>query len=161
MIDSLTAWDWLLGGILFVSVALGVLRGLVRTAFALASWVIALVGALLGSPMLIHNLGLSAPVWALALPLFLIIFVLTRFVGSIIARGLAAVGLGGVDRLLGGVVGVARALIVFAIIALTAAAAGFDRDPAWTQAQCKPLLDEISSRLTPLLPVRPISTKKA
>lgn len=160
MMEGLTAWDWLLVGIMFVSVMLGVLRGLVRTAFALASWVIALVGALLGSPMLISALGLAAPVWALALPLFLVIFVLTRYVGSLIARALAAVGLGSVDRLLGGLVGVARALIVFAIIALGAAAAGLDRDPAWTNAQCKPLLDEIASRLTPLLPVRPVSIKK-
>ena len=159
--SGLTAWDWLLGGILFVSVSLGLIRGLVRTAFALASWVVALAGALLGSPLLIATLGLAAPVWALALPLFLILFLLTRYVGILIAKGLAAVGLGGVDRVLGGAVGVARALIVFGIIALTAAAAGFDRDTAWRDARCRPLLDEISARLIPHLPVRPGGTVKA
>lgn len=92
--SALTTWDWLLGGIVFVSVALGLLRGLVRTAFALASWVVALVGALLGSPLLINALGVAAPVWALALPVFLILFLVTRYVGALIARGLAAVGLG-------------------------------------------------------------------
>lgn len=59
--SGLTAWDWLLGGILFVSVSLGLIRGLVRTAFALASWVVALAGALLGSPLIIAALGLAAP----------------------------------------------------------------------------------------------------
>jgi membrane protein required for colicin V production len=137
--SALTAWDWLLGGIVFVSVALGLLRGLVRTAFALASWVVALVGALLGSPLLISALGVAAP----------------------IARGLAAVGLGGLDRMLGGVIGVARAVIVFAIIALVAALAGFDRDPAWSGARCRPLLDEITARLMPHLPLRPAGMLKA
>lgn len=153
--SALTAWDWLLGGIVFVSVALGLLRGLVKTAFALASWVVALVGALLGSPILIGMFGIAAPVWAFALPVFLILFILTRFIGVLIARGLAAVGLGGIDRFLGGAIGVARAVIVFAIIALVAALAGFDRDPAWTEARCRPLLDEITARLMPHLPVRP------
>mgnify|MGYP006271565931 CR=1 FL=1 len=159
--SSLTTWDWLLAGIMFVSVAIGLIRGLVRTAFALASWVVALVGALLGSPALIAAFKLSAPMWALALPLFLLIFIVTRYVGVLLARGLAAVGLGGIDRLLGGLVGAARALIIFAIIALVAAATGFDREPAWRNAQCRPLLDEISARLAPLLPVRPILNKSA
>lgn len=161
MMQSWTTWDWLLACILFVSVALGLLRGLVRTAFALASWVVALVAALLGSPILIATFHLSAPVWALALPLFLLVFILTRYIGSLLAKGLAAMGLGGVDRILGGAVGIARALIVFAIIALGAAATGFDRDPAWINAQCRPLLDEISARLAPLLPVRPVGIKNA
>jgi membrane protein required for colicin V production len=158
--ESLTAWDWLLGGLVIVSVGLGLLAGLVRTAFALASWVVALVGALLGSPLLIASFHLNAPVWALALPLFLVIFVLTRLIGSMIAKGLAAVGLGGIDRMLGGVVGAARALIVFAIIALVAATTGFDRHPEWVNARSRPLLDEISSRLAPLLPVKAVGTKR-
>ncbi len=158
--SELTAWDWLLGGIAFVSVALGVIRGLVRTAFALASWVIALVGALLGSPLIIASLKLSAPVWALALPLFLVLFLATRVAGNLLAKGLAAVGLGGLDRLLGAGVGVARALIIFAIIALMASATGFDRDPAWQNARCRPLLDEISARLLPLLPAVPAGIKR-
>jgi membrane protein required for colicin V production len=153
--ESLTAWDWLLGGLVIVSVGLGLLAGLVRTAFALASWVVALVGALLGSPLLIASFHLNAPVWALALPLFLVIFVLTRLIGSMIAKGLAAVGLGGIDRMLGGVVGAARALI-----ALVAATTGFDRHPEWVNARSRPLLDEISSRLAPLLPVKAVGTKR-
>lgn len=159
--SALTAWDWLFGGIVFVSVALGLLRGLVRTAFALASWVVALFGALLGSPLIIGALGVSAPVWALALPVFLVLFLVTRYVGALIAKGLAAVGLGGLDRMLGGVVGGARAVIVFAIIAMVAALAGFDRDPAWSGARCRPLLDEITARLMPHLPLRPAGVLKA
>mgnify|MGYP006276990169 CR=1 FL=1 len=159
--NSLASWDWLLGGIVFVSVALGLVRGLVRTAFALASWVVALAGALLGSPLIISAIGIQAPVWALALPVFLLLFLATRFAGSLIATGLAAIGLGGLDRLLGALVGLARALIIFAIIVLVGAAAGFDRGAAWREALCRPLLDEIASRLMPHLPVRPGSALKA
>jgi membrane protein required for colicin V production len=159
--STLTGWDWLLGGLVFVSVALGFLRGLVRTAFALASWVIALAGALLGGPLLVTTLGIAAPLWALALPVFLVLFLITRYVGALIARGLAAVGLGGLDRLLGGAVGAARAVIIFAIIALAAAVVGFDRDAAWRDARCRPLLDEITARLIPHLPVRPGSVLKS
>jgi membrane protein required for colicin V production len=82
-------------------------------------------------------------------------------VGALIARGLSAVGLGGLDRMLGGVVAVARAVIVFAIIALVAALAGFDRDPAWSGARCRPLLDEITARLMPHLPLRPAGVLRA
>ena len=64
-------------------------------------------------------------------------------------------------ELQGGVVGVARAVNVFAIIALEAALAGFDRDPAWSGARCRPLLDEITARLMPHLPLRPAGVLRA
>lgn len=152
---ALTAWDWFALAVLIVSVLLGLVRGLVRTAFALASWVVALGGALLGSPLVIASFGLAAPVWAVGLPLFLILFLLTRLVGSLIARGLSLVGLGGVDRLFGAVVGAARAAIIIAIAALLASLFGVQQEPAWQQALCRPLLDEMVARLTPVVPALP------
>ncbi len=152
---ALTAWDWFALTVLIVSVLLGLVRGLVRTAFALASWVVALAGALLGGPLIVASFGLAAPVWAVGLPVFLVLFLLTRLVGSLIARGLSLVGLGGVDRMLGAVVGTARAAIVIAIAALLASLFGAQQDPAWQQALCRPLLDEMVARLTPSVPAMP------
>ncbi|MFN9911409.1 MAG: CvpA family protein, partial [Pirellulaceae bacterium] len=40
---------------------------------------------------------------------FLMVFVAVRFVGFLLAKGLKATGLGGVDRLAGGLFGLARA----------------------------------------------------
>ena len=43
-VAALTGWDYFVIAALLISVALGMLRGLVRTVFALAAWIVALIG---------------------------------------------------------------------------------------------------------------------
>lgn len=154
MIDGLTSWDWFVGVVAVLSVALGVWRGLVRTVFALTAW----VAALLGTPLL---MGPLMPWWPEAVPhavlavlLFLALLIGVRMLGGLAARALHGVGLGGIDRLLGAALGALRALIIVLLVALPAHLNGMSREPAWLQAWSRPLLDRLVNWAEPFLPER-------
>lgn len=149
---SLTGWDWFVIATLLISVALGVWRGLVRTVFALAGWVVALIGAPLATGPLLAATGWSMPPLFVTAIVFFALLVSVRMLGGLLARALAKVGLGGADRSLGALLGVVRALIVVTVVALVARQFGSDREPAWQRAVARPLLEELVSLALPYLP---------
>lgn len=154
MLDAVTGWDWFILGVVVLSVGFGLIRGLVRTVFALAAWGVGVLGVPLLSPELVRLLPESVPRPAIYAIVFLMLFVAVRMLGSLAARGLRGLGLGGVDRLLGGVLGAVRAAIVILLAALGAHLAGWSKQPAWTQALSRPLLDALVQRAEPFLPER-------
>lgn len=149
-----TGWDWFVLGVLLVSTLAGLWRGLVRTVFALAGWIAALVGAPLATPAVIAVAGMEAHPWVVLIGLFLAILIGVRLLGALLARGLKAVGLGGADRLAGGGLGIVRALLVVAIAAVVGKLAGQQAQPAWQQALVRPLLDACVDTVEPYLPER-------
>lgn len=153
-VAALTGWDYFVIAVLLISVVLGVVRGLVRTVFALAGWVVAFVGAPLATGPLLAATGWTLhPLFVLVL-LFFLLLLAVRLLGVAIARALARVGLGPVDRTLGAALGVVRALIVVAIAALVGHHLGADREPAWQHALSRPLLDALVGWVEPYLPSR-------
>jgi membrane protein required for colicin V production len=72
--------------------------------------------------------------------------------GSLAAKALRGIGLGGADRLLGAAFGAARAVLVILVAALGAHFAGLSKQPAWTQALTRPLLDGLVREAEPYLP---------
>ena len=149
-----TVWDWFVIATLLLSVAFGLVRGMVRTLFALAAWVVGLVGAPLLAGPLAHRAGVDAhPLLVMAM-LFVVLFLATRLLGALIAGLLSKVGLGGVDRLLGAVLGAARAVAVVALAAVLARTWNLDQDRSWREAKSRPLLDAIVRQAEPWLPER-------
>jgi len=129
-----TALDLLLLGVALVSTALGLSRGLVREVFGVVSLALALLAAyLLGPVALVVFVGADAGPGSYLITCA-IVFVVTLVALSLAAhvvRGiLKMLRLGGLDRLLGGIFGVARALLV-TVAALTALVLVVDpRSPA-------------------------------
>ena len=148
---GLTGWDWFVLGVMLISTLAGLWRGLVRMVFALLGWIAAVLGAPLGAPAVIGAIGMHAHPWVVLVGLFVAILLGMRLLGTLLARGLRGVGLGGADRLAGGVLGVLRALLVVAVAAMIGKLAGQQAQPAWRQALVRPLLDAcvdvIESRL--------------
>src|SRR5688500_10774065 len=116
----MTWLDYVVLAIVSVSIAWGLWHGLVREVISLAGWIIAFLAAnLLAGPLgerLPEALGGAE---ARVLVAFVLVFVLalvsTTLVGVLLSRLLKAAGLGGLDRTLGGVFGLARgALVVLA-----------------------------------------------
>lgn len=153
-VDALTGWDYFVIATLLISVVLGLLRGLVRTVFALAAWVVALLGAPLATGPLLAATGWAIHPLFVAVLVFFALLISVRLLGGLIARALAKVGLGLADRSLGAVLGVLRALIIVTVVALVGHHLGADREPAWKQALSRPLLDELVSWVMPYLPSR-------
>lgn len=154
MIDIalLTGWDWFVIAALLISTGLGVLSGMVRTVFALAGWVVALIGAPIFTPLLMQSTGWSVhPLFVMAL-LFFALLVAVRLTGVLFARVLSKIGLGGLDRTLGAVLGVARALLIVTVAAVAARGLGAQQEAAWQRALSRPLLEQLVLLVDPLLP---------
>jgi len=154
MLDAITGWDWFVLTVSVLSIGIGALRGLVRTVFALGAWVVGLLGVPFASPFLLPLLPDGVPRPLVYFLVFLALFVSVRLVGGLAVRALRGIGLGGADRLLGAVLGVARAGIIVVIVAVAAHLAGQSRGPAWQKALTRPLLDEIVIQAEPFLPER-------
>ncbi len=153
-IENLTGWDYFVLATLAISVALGALRGLVRTVFALAAWIVALLGAPIATPPLLAFTGWSFPPLFVGVLVFFVLLVAVRLLGSLLARALSRVGLGLADRTFGSALGVLRALVVITVVALVGRQIGADREAAWQQALSRPLLDVLVSWVDPWLPTR-------
>jgi membrane protein required for colicin V production len=160
MLSELTGWDWFVAIALAVSVGIGLLRGLIRTVFALAAWVTGVLGAPLLGPDAIRALPPEVPHAVTYFVVFLVLFVIVRVLGALAARALHGIGLGGADRLLGAALGVLRAGLVVALVALGAHLAGHSKDPAWKQALTRPLLDALVAWGEPFLPEKLSGVKR-
>jgi membrane protein required for colicin V production len=157
-LDQLTGWDYLVLLVLGISVILGLLRGMIRTLFALAGWVVAFVGAPVLTPPLLAVTGLPVPAWVALVVVFFTLLLLTRLAGTLLARLTSSVGLGGVDRGMGVVIGAARALLIVAAIAVAGRLLDLHQQPSWQKAVSRPLLDRIVETVDPYLPKRLTST---
>ena len=158
ILDQLTGWDYLVLLILGISTILGLLRGMIRTLFALAGWAVAFVGAPILTPPLLGLTGLAVPPWVALVAVFFALLLLTRLAGALLARLTSSIGLGGVDRGMGVVVGVARAVLIVAAIAMAGRLLDMHKQPAWQQAMSRPLLDSIVQIVNPYLPSRLTTT---
>jgi len=160
MLDAITGWDWFVVIVVVLSVGFGLMRGLVRTVFALAAWGVGLLGVPLISPYALRMLPDAVPHPVVYFVVFLVLFVAVRMLGSLAARGLRGLGLGGADRLLGAALGTLRAAIVILLAALGTHLAGYSKHPSWTQALSRPLLDGLVQRAEPFLPERLSGVRK-
>lgn len=150
----MTAWDWFVLAVVALSVGFGFMRGLVRTVFALAAWLVALLGVPLSMAWVMPSLPPAIPAPLVVVCLFLGLFLGVRMLGNLAAKALQGAGLGGADRLLGAALGVMRAVILILVVALVAHLMGLSQQPSWQLAWSRPLLDQLVRWAEPLLPER-------
>lgn len=153
-LSSLTGWDWFVLLVAVLSVAGGLWRGMIRTVFGIGAWVVALVGAPLAAPVVIDATGMQSQPWVVLVALFVVLLVVVKIVGNLIARAIGKAGLGGADRAFGAVLGVARALLILLVVAVAAHALKLDQSPSWRASLSRPLLDAMVDWAAPYLPQR-------
>ena len=152
-IPPLTSWDWFIITVAVISTGLGIWRGMIRTVFGLAAWILGIIGAPLLGMAISQQFGITGmPMWVLYIVAFLLVFLLVRLVGVLFLKGARSVGLAGVDRMLGAVFGVARAGLVVLVAAVIAHRMGFSQAPSWQSAAARPLLESMIEAAQPWLP---------
>jgi membrane protein required for colicin V production len=147
--------DYAVLGVLALSIAWGVWRGLVREVISLAGWIAAfLVANLLAEP-LANALPISNPDLRMIVA-FVAVFVVTLTLATLAAialsKALKSSGLRGLDRTLGGLFGVARGVLIALAFALVAGLTSFPRHPTWEQSFTGPMLGRTVDQLKPWLP---------
>ncbi|MEY4082804.1 MAG: putative colicin production protein [Pseudomonadota bacterium] len=142
--------------VLLASTLLSFLRGLVQEVASLAIWVLALVGGSKLASLAAEPFAelLSEPIrLTLGFVLvFLLILLLGRLVSMALRELMKATGATVLDRLLGSLFGLARGLIIMAVLAVLAAMTSLPGQPAWTQSLSRPVLDWSIRLAAPWLP---------
>lgn len=151
--------DLAIVGVLAVSVVWGIWRGFVREVISLAGWVLAFLAANAVAGPLGDALptSISSPE-VRVLAAFLIVFIFTLSIatvaGMLLSRLLKAAGLGGLDRTLGGLFGLARGVVILLAIAIAAGLTSAPRHPLWKESVGAGMLMRTVLQLKPWLPPR-------
>ncbi|MDH4287681.1 MAG: CvpA family protein [Aquincola sp.] len=149
--------DWVLLGVLAVSLAVGLWRGLVFEVLSLIGWIAAYVTAQLVSPAVATWLPVGVPGGALnhgaAFALTLIAVLMVWVLAARLLRALIhATPLQAIDRMLGAVFGLARGGVLLLAVATVVALTPAVRSPAWQHSQGAAWLGALLAGLKPALP---------
>jgi len=152
-----TAFDFTVGTVLIVSVLWSLWRGAVREVFAIAGWVLAFLVA--------NHYAEAASVWLpdsvsddtmrylLALTaVFVLVLLAVHLLGSVLAGGLRALGLGVFDRVLGIAFGVLRGALLILLGVMLAGMTPLPQTAAWRNAVSSASLEAAVEWARPSLP---------
>ena len=153
----MTIFDLVVFGVVVLSALFGLARGFMRVVVSLAAWVFAFLLAIhLSTPFgaMLPDFGDSPTArYVVAFALIVIVVLLIgALLGWMLYRLVRAIGLGFLDRLLGGVVGVARGVLIVVIGVLVAGLTSLPQQVWWQNALFAPPLVAAALSLKPWLP---------
>ncbi|MFN7572008.1 MAG: CvpA family protein [Betaproteobacteria bacterium] len=149
--------DWVLLAVALLSTLWGLWRGFMREVLSLAGWVLAVVLAVLYAKPLGHWLPFLRD-WpdgrtAVAAVLILVCTVFaTALAAALVHTLLAKAKLSGADRVLGGLFGFARALLVVAVAVALLAGTGLAQEAWWRESKLVPWVQAGVAFALPWLP---------
>lgn len=154
---NLSTLDWVLLGVLLLSAAVGLWRGLVYEVLSLVGWVVAYFAAQLIAPAVAPSLPIGAPgsalnVGAAFAAAFVVVLIVWALAAKLVRALLHATPLSGVDRLLGALFGVLRGGVLLLVVATLVALTPMKASAAWQQSQVARQLQSALQELKPLLP---------
>ena len=145
--------DHLFAIILLASGVLGVIRGFIREAVSLLSWLIALWVAWHYAGLLDPWLGgaLAEPgvrEWAGRAIVFLVVLLVGSLAGSVAAYfAHRAAGLAALDRVIGATFGLLRGVVIIGLIVIGGRAVRLDGEPWWRNTRSMPVAEAVANWL--------------
>ena len=143
--------------VLLLAVVRGLMRGMVDTLFSLAAWILAFVLGKWGAAMLAPLLPVSVEspsirYFAAFALIFLVVLIGVLLLGHLLATLVRTAGLGGADRVFGGVLGLAKGVVILVGLTLAAGLTSLPRTDFWKQASLSPSLQTMALFALPLVP---------
>lgn len=153
----MTWLDYGLLGVVAASLIWGAWRGLVREIISILGWVIAFLAANLFAGPLGAAMPESIPSPELrVLGAFLVVFVaalaVATLLGLVLSKFVHAIGLGGLDRVLGALFGIARGALILIAFALLAGLTALPQQPVWRDSVAGAPLAQAALAVKPWLP---------
>ena len=141
---SLNWADFAVIGIIILSTVISVIRGLIKETVSLITWISAIWVTLSYTPDLSSQLApaIGMPmlqVWSAALILFISTLVVGSLINYLIGLVLPKAKLSKTNRLLGGVFGLLRGVVVVVIVVMLASLTPFPQDNWWRQSKFLPV----------------------
>lgn len=145
--------------LVFISAIIGFARGFVREAISLATWVGAIILALMFAQQLADHLPIEIDNKTVkAIVAGVVIFTLVLIVGSLInfflSRIISFIGLDAIDRILGGAFGVVRGMLIIALVVLllTLGFTSITEMDIWKSSQFIPKFEEAAQWIQGIVP---------
>jgi membrane protein required for colicin V production len=140
------------------SIALGVLRGLVREVLALVAWVAAFLLSNFLAPEVAKLLpqGMGSEEIRLLVSyvvVFIIVLVALSVLAILASKLVKVIGLGASDHVVGGIFGLVRGVLVVMILVLLAGLTALPRQSAWRDAALRGPLEAVAGYVKTWLPV--------
>lgn len=156
-LETLGWIDWVILVIGVASIIVGLVRGFVFECLSLAGWVVAWFGAQWAAPYLAPHLPVGVPGGGLNHGVaFIAAFVGALVIWALVARlvrlAIHATPLSVADRLLGGVFGALRALVLLLALATVVSLTPAAQSPSWRGSVGARGLMQVLDALKPLLP---------
>lgn len=155
---STLSWvDWALLAVLLISVVVGLWRGLVFEVLSLVGWVVAFIAAQASAPFAAAYVPIGAPGSALNhgvafFATFVLALVIWALASRLVRLLIHATPLQPVDRVLGGVFGLARGAVLLLAVATVVMLSPAQRSQAWQRSQGAAWLATVLQGLKPVLP---------
>ncbi len=155
---EITSWlDYVLIGIILLSGFISLIRGFVREAFSLVTWIAAFWIAISFNEALAEYLQNSIAQTEIRVAAsFGILFVATLLIGGIINFILGSLmqhaGLSGTDRMLGVLFGLGRGILLAALLLLLASFTPLPQQVWWKQSQLLPYFEPLEQWMAQFLP---------
>lgn len=144
------AVDYVIIGIVFVSVILGFFRGFLSEAWSLLSWIIAIWASLRFSGLIEPYIGeaVSSPalqVWLGRIIVFATVLIvgglISGLIGLLLSRGRA---MSGTDRILGMGFGLGRGVVIVGLLTVVAEFLQLPKEPWWDDSELIPYAQNVS-----------------
>ncbi len=149
--------DWIVIGLISLSVVVSLFRGLIREVMSLLVWGVALWIALrfsnVGADFLVGYIELPSARQAVAFGLFFLVTLLVGGIASyLIGQLVEKTGLSGTDRMMGALFGILRGVAVVLLLVLFAGFTPVTKDPWWQASVIMPHFERLAVWASSYLP---------
>ena len=149
--------DYAILGTILISILVGALRGFMKEVFSLLVWAAAFTIAYLYadnvSELMVSHVSLPSARTAMGFAgLFVVVLLIGGLLNYLLGRLVESTGLSGTDRLLGGIFGAARGLVLVIVVLLVAGFTPIPADPWWKDSQVIQRLLPVTDWATSFLP---------
>lgn len=157
ILNNLIWVDYVIIGVIAISALIGLFRGLVKEAFSLGTWVVSIIiGIRFSQPFSVYLVDYievpSVRIAAAFIVLLLLTLILGAMLSFLISQIVDKTGLTGTDRFAGFLFGIARGMVVMALLVLLAGLTPLPQDPWWVESSLIGPFQELSVWLREQIP---------
>jgi membrane protein required for colicin V production len=156
-VTNLNTADFIIVGIIVLSVLISLLRGFIRESLSLLTWLIAAylafsLSAGLGEKLSGMISSSSTRMVVAFIGIFLVVIIVGAILSFFISRLISLTGLGLIDRLLGIIFGAARGILMVALVVLMIKGSSMTDRDWWKGSQLIPQFQPITAGMESLFP---------